>query len=106
MNNLTILMAEEQNDLLVDILDAPKAVEEASVEKKTRKLRKKPEPRELSDVAKEVQKLRREGMGVPAIAEKLEMSYQIVNQLVLRSYKMVSNTVEVFERQERARLGL
>ena len=53
MNNLTILMAEEQNDLLVDILDAPKAVEEASVEKKTRKPRKKPCLLYTSDAADE-----------------------------------------------------
>jgi len=97
-------MAEDSKDLLIDILDTPKT--DVVQEKKTRKLRKKPEPRKLADVAKEVRKLRDEGIPVPVIADRLEMSYQVVNQLVLRSYKMVSNTVEVFEKQERQRLGL
>ena len=98
-------MAEDiKSDLLIDILDEPK--KEVVEEKKTRKPRKKPEPRKLADVAKEVRKLRDEGYPVPVIADKLEMSYQVVNQLVLRSYKMVSNTVEVFENQEKKRLGL
>ena len=97
-------MAEDSKDLLIDILDEPK--EEVVEEKKTRKPRKKPEPRKLADMAKEVRKLRDEGLPVPVIADKLEMSYQVVNQLVLRSYKMVSNTVEVFENQEKKRLGL
>lgn len=97
-------MAEDSKDLLIDILDEPK--KEVVEEKKTRKPRTKPEPRKLADVAKEVRKLREEGLPVPVIADKLEMSYQVVNQLVLRSYKLVSNTVEVFEKQERKRLGL
>jgi DNA-binding CsgD family transcriptional regulator len=97
-------MAEDSKDLLIDILDEPK--EEVVEEKKTRKPRKKPEPRKLSDVAEEVRNLRNEGIPVPEIADRLDMSYQVVNQLVLRSYKIVSNTVEVFERQERMRLGL
>jgi|DEB0MinimDraft_10_1074344.scaffolds.fasta_scaffold14627_3 hypothetical protein len=97
-------MAEDSKDLLIDILDTPKT--DVVQEKKTRKPRKKPEPRKLADVAKEVRKLRDEGIPVPVIADRLEMSYQVVNQLVLRSYKMVSNTVEVFEKQERQRLGL
>jgi len=97
-------MAEDSKDLLIDILDTPKT--DVVQEKKARKPRKKPEPRKLADVAKEVRKLRDEGIPVPVIADRLEMSYQVVNQLVLRSYKMVSNTVEVFEKQERQRLGL
>ena len=97
-------MAEDSKDLLIDILDTPKT--DVVQEKKTRKPRKKPEPRKLADVAKEVRKLRDEGIPVPVIADRLEMSYQVVNQVVLRSYKMVSNTVEVFEKQERQRLGL
>ena len=88
-------MAEDSKDLLIDILDEPK---EKVVEEK--------KPRKLSDVAEEVRSLRNEGIPVPEIADRLDMSYQVVNQLVLRSYKMVSNTVEVFERQERMRLGL
>jgi transposase-like protein len=97
-------MAEDSKDLLIDILDEPK--NEVVEEKKPRKSRKKPEPRKLADMAKEVRRLRDEGLPVPVIADKLEMSYQVVNQLVLRSYKMVSNTIEVFEKQEKKRLGL
>ena len=73
---------------------------------------KKPEPvevkkpRELAVVAQEVRKLREAGKGVPAIAAELEVSYAVVNQLVLRSYKMVARTQEVFEKQEKMRLGL
>jgi len=63
-------------------------------------------PRKLSDVAKEVKKMRSEGKTVPEIASELKVSYVIVNQLVLRSYKMVVRTEEVFKRQEEVRLGL
>ena len=105
MNSLTSPMIGEDKDTLVEMLfeEEPEKVVE---EKKPRKSRKKPEPRKLADVAKEVQKLRNEGLPVPEIADRLDMSYQVVNQLVLRSYKMVSNTVDVFEKQERRRLGL
>ena len=63
-------------------------------------------PRKFSNVVKEVQKMRAKGKTVPEIATELKMSYTIVNQLVLRSYKMVARTEEVFDRQEQMRLGL
>jgi len=66
----------------------------------------KPKPRNWEDVAKEIQKLKKAGMTVPAIAEKLELTYGIVNQIMLRSYKMTANTKRVFERHEAKRLGL
>ena len=64
------------------------------------------EPRKLADVSKEIRKLREKGKTVPEIANELKVSYTVVNQLVLRSYKMVARTEEVFDRQEKRRLGL
>lgn len=63
-------------------------------------------PRKFADVAKQIQKLREAGKNVPEIASELKVSYTIVNQMVLRSYKMVARTEEVFNRQEEMRLGL
>ena len=63
-------------------------------------------PRKFSDVVKQVQKMRKAGKTVPEIAIEMKMSYAVVNQLVLRSYKMVARTEEVFNRQEQMRLGL
>lgn len=63
-------------------------------------------PRKFSEVVKQVQKMREAGKTVPEIATEMKMSYTIVNQLVLRSYKMVARTEEVFDRQEQMRLGL
>jgi hypothetical protein len=62
-------------------------------------------PRKFADVVKEIRKLREKGQTVPQIAEQLMMSYTVVNQVVLRSYKMVARTEEVFERQEQMRLA-
>ena len=63
-------------------------------------------PRKLSDVVKEGKKMRSQGKTVPEIASELKVSFVIVNQLVLRSYKMAVRTEEVFKRQEEMRLGL
>ena len=62
--------------------------------------------RNWTDVAAEIQKLRGEGVTVPDIAEQLKVSYVLVNQCVLQSYKMLIDSVQVFERQEGKRLGL
>ena len=62
--------------------------------------------RKWPDVAKQVQAMREQGANVPEICEKLCISYPLVNQLILRSYKMVIQSAEVFERQEKIRLGL
>jgi hypothetical protein len=61
--------------------------------------------RKWSDVAAEIQKLRGEGVTVPDIAEQLKVSYVLVNQCVLQSYKMLIDSVQVFERQEGKRLN-
>jgi hypothetical protein len=61
--------------------------------------------RTWSDVAAEIQKLRGEGVTVPEIADQLQVSYVLVNQCVLQSYKMLIDSVQVFERQEQKRLN-
>ena len=61
--------------------------------------------RNWTDVAAEIQKLRGEGVTVPDIAEQLKVSYVLVNQCVLQSYKMLIDSVQVFERQEGKRLN-
>ena len=61
--------------------------------------------RKWSDVTAEIQKLRGEGVTVPDIAEQLKVSYVLVNQCVLQSYKMLIDSVQVFERQEGKRLN-
>jgi hypothetical protein len=54
----------------------------------------------------EIRRMKEEGATVPDIAEALELSYVLVNQVMLQSYKMTVDTVGLFERQERMRLGL
>ena len=61
-------------------------------------------PRKWADVAKEIQKLRETGATVPEICEQLQVSYVLVNQLVLQSYKMAIDSEAVFQRQEEIRL--
>jgi hypothetical protein len=80
---------------------------EASVEPATQVEQKKvalSKPRKWSDVAKEVQALREKGATVPDICEQLQVSYVLVNQLVLQSYKMAIDSEAVFQRQEEMRL--
>jgi hypothetical protein len=60
--------------------------------------------RNWSDVAAEIQKLRQAGVPVSEIADQLQVSYVLVNQCVLQSYKMLIDSVQVFERQEQKRL--
>jgi hypothetical protein len=62
--------------------------------------------RDWQDVVKDIRRLKDEGLTVPVIADQLELSYTLVNQVMLQSYKMSVDTVAVFERQERMRLGL
>lgn len=45
-------------------------------------------------------------MNNQAIHEALQVSYDVINQLFLQSYKMTMNTQEVFEAQEKLRLGI
>jgi len=62
--------------------------------------------RNWSDVAAQIQTLRQQGVSVPEIADQLQVSYVLVNQCVLQSYKMLIDSVQVFERQEQKRLNL
>jgi ribosome-binding protein aMBF1 (putative translation factor) len=63
--------------------------------------------RKLEDVALEIRRLREEdGLNITEIGEKLQVSYDVINQLILQSYKSVMNTPVVFEVQEQIRLGI
>tara|TARA_Y100000004_G_scaffold3773_1_gene4515 strand:+ start:12310 stop:12591 length:282 start_codon:yes stop_codon:yes gene_type:complete len=61
--------------------------------------------RKLEDVALEIRRLRDEdGLSTAEINEKLQVSFDVINQLFLQSYKMTMNTTDVFEAQEQLRL--
>lgn len=62
-------------------------------------------PRKWEDVVPQIKALRDEGVTVPEIAERLEISYVLVNQVITQSYKMTVDTIGMFERQEQQRLG-
>jgi len=63
--------------------------------------------RKLQDVAFEIRRLREEdGLNITEIGAKLQVSYDVINQLILQSYKSVMNTPVVFEAQEKIRLGV
>jgi len=62
--------------------------------------------RKLENVALEVRRLQvEEGLGTQEISTRLQVSLAVVTQLFLQSYKMTMNTPEVFELQERVRVG-
>jgi len=64
------------------------------------------EVRKLEDVALEIRRLRNEElMETKEIHETLQVSYDVINQLFLQSYKMTMNTGEVFKAQEEIRLS-
>lgn len=64
------------------------------------------EVRKLEDVALEIRRLRNEELlTTQEINEKLQVSFDVINQLFLQSYKMTMNTNEVFKAQEELRLG-
>jgi ribosome-binding protein aMBF1 (putative translation factor) len=83
---------------------------EASVETKAAKTNPAlpgREIRKLEDVAQEIRRLRNEEMlSTQEIHESLVVSFDVINQLFLQSYKMTMNTLDVFEAQEKIRLGL
>ena len=64
------------------------------------------EVRKLEDVAVEIRRLRDEdGLSTAEISQKLQVSFDVINQLFLQSYKMTMNTNEVFEAQEKLRIA-
>jgi hypothetical protein len=89
-------------------MPARKPVDSAiSVEKTNAGFEPGPEVRQLAAVALEIRRLREEdGLNITEIGEKLQVSYDVINQLMLQSYKSVMNTPVVFEAQEKIRLGL
>lgn len=63
--------------------------------------------RKLEDVAAEIRRLRMEELlSTQEIHEVLQVSFDVINQLFLQSYKMTMNTQDVFEAQEKIRLGV
>lgn len=87
------------------------ATEQCPVEKPARKKAAKAAdaqaaPRKWEDVVPKIRQMKEAGATVPEIAEKLDLSYVLVNQVMLQSYKMSVDTIGVFERQEKARLGI
>jgi hypothetical protein len=62
--------------------------------------------RNWQDVVPQIRELKDAGATVPEIAEKLQLSYVLVNQVMVQSYKMSVDTIGVFERQEKLRLGI
>ena len=87
-------------------------VVEATAEKPLRKKGKasdaqaKDGVRDWNDVVPEIHRMKEAGASVPEIADALQLSYVLVNQVMLQSYKMTVDTISLFERQEKARLGL
>jgi len=77
---------------------------ESSVETPVVKAPDPTQPRKWADVAREVRALREKGATVPEICEQLQVSYVLVNQLILQSYKMAIDSEAVFKRQEEMRL--
>ena len=61
--------------------------------------------RKWEDVVPLVREMKEAGASVPEIAEKLELSYVLVNQVMLQSYKMTVDTIGVFDRQEQMRVA-
>lgn len=66
----------------------------------------RPMPRKWEDVMPEIQKLVSQGMTYQDAGDALEVSYVLVNQLAVQSYKSSVHTEELFEVQEKKRLGL
>jgi hypothetical protein len=60
--------------------------------------------RDWKDVVKRIREMRSEGAKVPEIAEALQLSYVLVNQVMLQSYQMTVDTLALFERQEQLRV--
>lgn len=63
-------------------------------------------PRKWADVMPKIQKKVAGGMNYQEAADALDVSYVLVNQLATQSYKLSTNTEELFEVQEKKRLGL
>jgi hypothetical protein len=92
-----------------DELIAPEVCEAKPTRKRAAKTAAADTPssgaRKWEDVVPQIKALREEGVTVPEIADRLEISYVLVNQVITQSYKMTVDTIGMFERQEQMRLG-
>lgn len=66
----------------------------------------RPMPRKWEDVMPQIQQLVSQGMTYQDAGDALEVSYVLVNQLAVQSYKSSVHTEELFEVQEKKRLEL
>lgn len=55
------------------------------------------------DVVRGIREMQAEGATVPQMAETLNVSYVLVNQVLLQSYQMTVDTLALFARQEKLR---
>jgi hypothetical protein len=94
-----VIRTSDEEETVTPPAAAPEVVEKAPVVDPT-------QPRQWAAVAQEIRELREKGATVPDICEQLQVSYVLVNQCVLQSYKIAVDSAQVFERQERMRLGL
>ena len=62
-------------------------------------------PRKWADVSKKIVELRAKRLTVPEIAAELKLTYALVNQHCLRSYKMTARSEEVVNSWEAKRLA-
>ncbi len=99
-------MSETTEELLTSVTE-PAAAPKAS-RKKPAKQEGVPSDaiRNWQDVVPQIRELKEAGATVPEIAEKLQLSYVLVNQVMVQSYKMTVDTIGVFERQEKVRVGI
>lgn len=63
------------------------------------------EVRSLEVVAEEIRKRFAEGQEAEQIRAELQVSYHVMNELLTNAYKFVGRAPEIFEYQERMRIG-
>lgn len=103
-------MTEGTEELLTlaepEVVEAPKKTTRKKAVKESIQPASAGGVRNWQDVVPQIRELKDAGATVPEIAEKLQLSYVLVNQVMLQSYKMSVDTIGVFERQEKMRLGI
>lgn len=103
-------MTEGTEELLTlaepEVVEAPKKTTRKKAIKEPSETASAGGVRNWQDVVPQIRELKDAGATVPEIAEKLQLSYVLVNQVMVQSYKMSVDTIGVFERQEKLRLGI
>jgi len=96
---------------MVDLeMPVPNEVPEQKTPRRKAAVKAEPDPKnEVRDwhaVVEQIRVLRNEGLTVPDIADKLDLDYVLVNQVMVQSYKMTVNTIDHFNTCEMRRLGI